>query len=709
MAAPGVQVLQGDNQIFNGAPSNYNFHCVSVYKYVLTQGKPNPTFLSSLKASTSASLGQPNGENSTVEKRFERTTASYNSHGEVNESLKLRILVQFPDLYFFFLRFLYLGILFYVEVKYLIWSEGWVASSNLKCGRRLQENIGGNYKNSGSPDGRKPWGDGGLVVVRNFNKILVKGSRSVSTRASLPTGLDKLGNLITDNLKNTFLINTKMLSLLSDKEILMAAYTKINKSSPENLTPGINKENFDGLDSSWFDKLSKDLHTNKYQFRPAKKLLTSLEIPKAYDKGTRPLGIASPKDKIIQNAILLILEAIFEPTFSTHSHGFRPQKGCHSALKEIKRTFTSVNWFLAGDLGNCFDSFDHKILIKLISKKIDDKGFMDLLHKALRAGYLFKGQSFSPDVGTPQGSPIIISPILCNILLNELDNYIENLRGNFEEGKRHNTNPLWRKLTGQHKLIHKQNISSIMYADPGYKRLKYVRYAGYFLIGVTGSKEDCFFIRDQIFSFLKDLKLDLNLGKTKISHARSEMAHFLGTDIKITPLNKRPRKLVTRENSTYMVNSNTRLQLLAPVSDLVAKLETKGLARHGGKPTRWGKMLHFELAQIVNHYKTMWRGISNYYSFADNYERLGRIHYIFKYSCILTIASKLNLNTAKKVFKKFGKDITIIVDNKKVASFPNENLAKPKKFNNSAFANTNPLFRLEKLTKATFRTKQMFD
>lgn len=152
------------------------------------------------------------------------------------------------------------------------------------------------------------------------------------------------------------------------------------------------------------------------------------------------MGIASPRDKIVQGAMLLILEAIFEPSFLTHSHGFRPNKGCHTALKEVKNTFTAVNWFIEGDISKCFDTFDHKLLVQIISQRITDKSFIDLLHKALKAGYMFQGQFYSPNIGTPQGS--IISPILCNILLHHLDEFVLDIQKNFTIGTRRKTNPL---------------------------------------------------------------------------------------------------------------------------------------------------------------------------------------------------------------------------------------------------------------------------
>lgn len=376
---------------------------------------------------------------------------------------------------------------------------------------------------------------------------LAKGSRDISTKVSLPAGFEKLGNLKELNSTDKTNVNTKVLDLLSDIDILFAAYSKI-KSSPGNMTPGMDSETLDGINRPWFDKLQKEIRTNSFQFRPAR----IIEIPKPNGKGTRPLGIASPRDKIVQGAMLLILEAIYEPSFVTHSHGFRPGKGCHTSLKEIKGTYSSVNWFIAGDISKCFDTFDHKLLVHLVSKRVNDKGFIDLLHKALRAGYMFQGQFYSPELGSPQGS--ILSPILCNILLHGLDEFVLDLQKNFQAGKRRKTNPIWRKLTraGQIKEVHDRNIGSRLHIDPSYKRLKYVRYAYAFLIGVIGSKAECVEIRDKIHHFLlNELKLNLHLDTTKITHARQDKAQFLGTFISITPLEKRPLRIITRGTSNF--------------------------------------------------------------------------------------------------------------------------------------------------------------
>lgn len=248
-----------------------------------------------------------------------------------------------------------------------------------------------------------------------------------------------------------------------------------------------------------------------------------------------------------------------------------------------------------------------------------------------------------------------------------------------------------------------------MHVDSQYKRAKFVRYADDFIIGVIGSKEDCASILAEINTFFsREIKLTLNLEKSKITHARNNMAHFLGTDIRITPTDKRPIRRVTRGYQSYLLKSNTRPQLLAPIQKLVDKLTLKGLARQGGTPHRWGKMIHFQDHQIVNRMWSMWLGLSNFYSFADNFGALGRIYYIIKYSCVLTLSLKHKLKTAKGAFRKYGKDLIIKNNDKVVASFPRISLAKPRKFLGGKL-NTDPMYRLDKLAAATFRTRKMFD
>jgi len=267
--------------------------------------------------------------------------------------------------------------------------------------------------------------------------------------------------------------------------------------------------------------------------------------------------------------------------------------------------------------------------------------------------------------------------------MHEFDKWMEILMEEFNIGNRRKLNPDYRRLM-RHGLLreaHLAGIQSRMAKDPNYKRMRYVRYSDYFIIGILGSKVDCLHIRDMVAKFLSEkLKLNLNLDKTKVTHATTEPALFLGTQIRITPHDKKPYRKVVRGNQNYrlIMLTNTAVQLIAPIGRLIDRLTTRGLCRKEGKPTRWTKMILFDSAHIVKLMWQMWIGIATYYSFASNYRDLGKIHYILKYSCMLTLVSKYKLGTLRKGFERFGKNIEI--KNEKgdiLASFPDVAFAAP--------------------------------
>lgn len=225
--------------------------------------------------------------------------------------------------------------------------------SSLKIGGHLSRTIGGILRNSGTPESGNTWGVGGSAVgmmhLRCIERTIhhssslpprerSKGARALSSSVTIPAGVARLEKLIKDNLDNRGLVNDHVIEIVAATDVLKMAYAKI-KSKPGNMTPGVDPETFDGMMArSAIEQLSKDLRTGAFQFKPARRV----EIPKANGR-TRPLGVASPRDKIIQEAMRMILEAVYEPVFSIHSHGFRPKRSCHTALREIKNTFTAMN------------------------------------------------------------------------------------------------------------------------------------------------------------------------------------------------------------------------------------------------------------------------------------------------------------------------------------------------------------------------------
>lgn len=234
---------------------------------------------------------------------------------------------------------------------------------------------------------------------------------------------------------------------LTSPEILKLAY-EIIKSKPGNMVKGVTKETLDGITIEWFNKTSLSLRKEHYRLKPNRRVY----IPKPNGK-LRPLGISSPRDKIIQQAMLMVMETVLEPKFHDTSHGFRPKRGCHTALRAV-RSWRGVPWIIEGDIKSYFDSIDHNLLADLLKRHFAEKRLFNLYWKLVKAGYIeFTGKKqtyVAADVGVPQGG--IVSPLLSNLFLHELDIYMENQR-------------LEREAASRGKLISIQN--------PTYKSLTY--------------------------------------------------------------------------------------------------------------------------------------------------------------------------------------------------------------------------------------------
>lgn len=709
LSAPGVGVLHGDNQLYNSAPFNALYRSFETFDIFKMWSEPVPMRDSfgkmfNCNASNSAISGQQIGENSMFEKLIERISASnLGLYDEVNESLSTyntglssghqivhSIIMMVP----------FKASKVCVVPSSFSHSNGWIVSNNHNVGRHLSSSVysntpAGKDRNSGSSDEGNLWDDGGPIVIKNNSVLSTHYSKVKGASKSKVVGIMPEGIVALQQLHSNTKTNVKVIDVISHIDVLIAAYT--NLKSKGNITSGSDNETLDGINIQYFENLKKALRTGSFKFKPSRRI----EIPKP-NGGFRPLGIASLRDKIVQGAILIVLEAVFDKSFSEHSHGFRAGKSCHTTLKEIRNTFYNVSWFIEGDISKCFDNFDPSLLLKPVENKIKDQVFIDLLRKSLKAGYIFQRKLFQSELGTPQGS--VLSPILCNIYMDQFDQWLENYKENFNIGERRRTNPIWRKREGRIDVIQRINIKSTLANDEKFKRIQWVRYADDFLIGVIGNIDDCNALKNNMSNFLyEEMKLDLSMNKTKITHAKKDIAYFLGTFIRITPNELKPYRTITRKDETYTARTSTSPQILAPINKLMERLVSRGICKPGGDPTRFGRIIHFTEDQIVNHFRSIWNGLSNYYSFVNNRGSLGRIHYILKYSCILTLASKLNLGSKKQVFNKFGKNLNIIKNNKIVASIPDVELKNKKVFLGNS---VNPFYRLEleQISNATFRS-----
>lgn len=470
---------------------------------------------------------------------------------------------------------------------------------------------------------------------------------------------------------------TRLYRNLYNPDFFLLAYDNLSKNDGA-LTMGVDQRSIDGFSMEEVNRLIEVLKNKSYQPYPSKRVY----IPKKNGK-KRPLGIPSFCDKLVQEVIRMILEAIYEPNFSNSSHAYRKEKSCHSALLEIKRTFTGSKWFIEGDIKGFFDNIEHHTLVRILRRKIADETFIDLIWKFLRAGYLDAWKFHNTYSGAPQGG--IISPILSNIYLNELDTYMESFKARFSKGRKRKQNAEYKGLSNKANWLQKkidrayeqgylENIESwkeklkamkqelleIPYSDPmddGYKRLTYVRYADDFLIGIIGPKEEARFIRNEIATFLKEeLNLELSMEKTLITNASSKCAKFLGYEVKVF------KSQVTRTDSLgrKIRLLNGKVQLKMPHSVWVNKLQKYQAIEMGAngtwKPRPRNYFQRNEDLEIVAQYNSEIRGLYNYYRLAENVSNhMHRFAYFMFYSMLKTFATKYRTRT-KQIRQKYMKN-----------------------------------------------------
>lgn len=566
--------------------------------------------------------------------------------------------------------------------------------SAITVGRRSYKDIesqrakvthGGIKGTTGCPKGRKPYGYRGLVVgSKNQRGLVLRGFSSKSVIN--PSGRDMLKELT--KLKGSI---PGIIHYISNLEILIIAYESI-KSKPGNMTPGADGETLDGISRMYLENVSKTLKAGTFEFSPARRVY----IPKAGKKELRPLGVVSPRDKIVQTAILMVLEAIYDGTFSKHSHGFRPKRSCHTALEDIKFSFAGIVWVIEGDISKCYDTIDHGVLLNLMRNRINCDKTISLVKKSLTNSYWDERVLVKPKLGTFQGSSL--SPLLCNIYLHEFDRFLESYKNRFDKGRNRRKNPDYRRLQYEKEkatsLEEKRKISIKMkklpskdLMDPNFKRLQFVRYADDFVVGVIGNRADCLEIRDNIKTFLEDkLKLRLSIEKSKISNFNKEGFMFLSTYVKGPYETEKLVKKIEIDHRVRKVRVTGRPRMEAPIEVLLKRAEAnnffKRLVSGRWVPTACRRVVNLDHADILRFFNQKVRGILNYYSFVDNKKSLGSVIHGLKHSCALTLALKFKARHRFKMFARFGK--TLRCPTTEIEFFLPPTFSRDQQFNKSA-------------------------
>jgi len=457
----------------------------------------------------------------------------------------------------------------------------------------------------------------------------------------------------------------RVYKLLYNRDLYLEAYGKIYRNKGA-MTHGVTDETPEGMSLEKIDAIIEALRYERYQWLPARRVY----IPKKNGK-KRPLGMPVWSDKLLQEVIRQMLDVYFEPQFSDHSHGFRPKRGCHTALREIYHKWGGTSWFIEGDIAQCFDKLSHGKLIEILKKHIHDERFIRLVQELLDAGYM-EDWTFNQTLsGVPQGG--IVSPLLSNIILNELDKFVETvLIPQYTRGTKRAINWEYHNLINRSQYLRKrgniqeaeelrnqaQKLPSQRMDDPNFRRLKYVRYADDFLLGFIGPKAEAEEIKQQLRKFLQEeLKLELSEEKTLITHARSEAARFLGYEVTILQDDAKRTKRDTNGYGTKTMcrSINSGIGLQVPKEVLKAKCERY---MKSGKAVHRPELENENDYTIVMTYQLEYRGIANYYQLAYNMHTLNTLKWVMETSLTKTLASKHKMSVSK-VYEKYGAKLRV--------------------------------------------------
>ena len=470
-------------------------------------------------------------------------------------------------------------------------------------------------------------------------------------------------NLILDILNSRSRKNleiSKIYHYRSNQQWYLLAYDKLANNKGY-LTPGETGETIDGMSLRRIEQIINEMRFERYKWHK----LRQIDIKP--NGRFRTLSILEWRDKLVQEVIRMILSAIYEPKFSEASHGFRPNRGCHSALTRIYQKGQNCEFFIEGDIVKCFDSIDHNILLNILKRDIKDNRFIELIRKMLKAGKFGNdfvyGKTYS---GTPQGG--VLSPLLVNVYLNEFDQWVENTlvpkwnimnerpiskeyhtlvnhiyricrtnkinNVNNNEELKHDLKAMRKKLR---LLPTKKNIE-----DCDFRRLAFTRYADDWIITFTGTFEEAKNIKKEISEYLlTHLSLKLNEEKTKITKADKTPARFLGYNM-----------LVQKSNTRIKHGQRSisgQIEFFVP--DDVINNKVKKYMRNN-KPIHLAYRLNEPDVDIIQVYQAELRGITQYYKFARNQQKLSKLKYVMEVSLVKTLANKFR-TSCRKIYAKY--------------------------------------------------------
>lgn len=470
--------------------------------------------------------------------------------------------------------------------------------------------------------------------------------------------------------------------MCSNLDLWAMAYANIY-SNRGAMTKGVNDNTLDGMGNDRVLNLVSLIKSSDYRPKPCRRTYIPKDARKPNGK-KRPLGIPSGDDKLIQEVMRMILEEIYEPIFSDWSYGFRRNRSCHTVLTEIRNSWKGTKWVCDVDIKGYFDNIDHNLLLKFLSKRIDDKAFLALVKKFLKAGYMEDWRYFGTHSGTPQGG--IISPILANVFLHELDEFMKMKIKEFSKGERRKPNPEYKKAlqnranrikwirqghgaSGLHADEQKlekwkleaidlekklANTSSVLMDDPAFKRMRYVRYADDFLIGIIGSKNEAKEVMKEVTEFVEsELRLEVSKEKSSIVDPKQGFV-FLGYEVKCRRENKRVKCVVGHNSDGSKTHAVKRtitehIHLGVPREKIQKFCALRGYGEydsHNDKSRSKPVMTFLSDYEIISQYNAEMRGYANYYNLSPVLY-LNKLHWIWMNSLFKTLANKHQTSRTK--------------------------------------------------------------
>ena len=472
-------------------------------------------------------------------------------------------------------------------------------------------------------------------------------------------------------------------NLVNNTDLLFEAWGRI-KNNKGAFTQGTNLTTADNINNTLIYKISEKIKTKTYKFAP----VTRKYIPKPGKKEPRPLGIPNLEDRIVQQAIRMVLECIYEPVFerSNTNFGFRPGLGCHNAIAKIQAEGSGKVYAIEGDIKGAYDNVKFEKLIFILSKKIHDKNLLELIMNCLESGVMEDGVTHETTLGVPQGG--IVSPLLFNIYMQEFDDYVNfeiqeiiKIKNQKENRKRKPAEKTWNtirsrvyrerkalkqllenrqynELTEKEKEIAKNLTTKLRkssielvntpYLDYRFRTINvsFTRYADDWILLTNADLDYTNEIKNSIAKWLKEyLFLELSEAKTKITQLTkrpSTPAKFLGFEIFIRN-SRRISKYGTGLETSYNRTAGWNITIKPDYERILKRYSTDGFCTSSGKPTAktaWTTLPDFE---IVGRYNWKLSGIFNYYlPMISERRSITRIFYILYYSCLFTLARKHN-------------------------------------------------------------------